>query len=378
MLVLVQDNGAANCWDQHIHSISNMLQLSYQNKQPMTPSAFFDQLARQVGPPPPLASHPKPPPLCPVAHARACCPVRPQATRRWNMRCQPPCWTPQTCRRCCTRTAARTTGRGPGRTTSAWPSCRPCRRRACCPPRRAGSRRTCHPPTPWGRSSCSPARPPPLDLHPDPEAYLDLSPAGSQEEGQVEALARSMQDFMLGAFPLPRPRRPLRVIRSSRAPRPAAQPQAQHRVPAKGLKSPRGASRSSLSPRRSHGKRAAPMQAPDQAAPPPQRLGELLSTDKDSSTTTSGDGDLEALALPAGSSACALEPGLLLGPDRDASCSTDAQAAPHVGNAHLLDVADHFGRCPLHVAAAAGRADIVMHLLRAGCDGSRWLPSDYR
>ena len=235
-----------------------------------------------------------------------------------------------------------------------------------------------HPPLARQQEQLQPCSPPPLDLHPDPDVYLDLSPAGSQEEGQVEALARSMQDFMLGAFPLPRPRRPLRVVRSSRAPRPAAQPQAQPKAPAKGLKSPRGAQRSSLSPRRSHGKRAAPMQAPDQAAPPPQRLGELLSTDKDSSTTTSGDGDLEALALPPGSSACALEPGLLLGRDRDAPCSADAQAAPQVANAHLLDVADHFGRCPLHVAAAAGRADIVLHLLQAGCDGSRWLPSDYR
>lgn len=46
-------------WDQHLHSISSMLQLSYQNKQPMTPSAFFDQLARQVGPlaEPDLAPH---------------------------------------------------------------------------------------------------------------------------------------------------------------------------------------------------------------------------------------------------------------------------------------------------------------------------------
>ena len=63
LLVLVQDSGVGNCWDQHIHSISNMLQLSYQNKQPMTPSAFFDQLARQVGRLPPLVSRSQPPPL---------------------------------------------------------------------------------------------------------------------------------------------------------------------------------------------------------------------------------------------------------------------------------------------------------------------------
>ena len=128
---------------------------------------------------------------------------------------------------------------------------------------------------------------------------------------------------------------------------------------------------------RSHGKRAAPMLAPDQAAAPLQRIGELLSTDKDSSTTTSGDGDMEALAAHPGSSGSALDASLLLGYD-DGARTADAQAAPHVANAHLLDVADHFGRCPLHVAAAAGRADIVMHLLQAGCDGARWLPSDYR
>lgn len=37
-----------NQWHQHLSSFSNMLHLSYQNKQPITPSAFFDQLAQQV------------------------------------------------------------------------------------------------------------------------------------------------------------------------------------------------------------------------------------------------------------------------------------------------------------------------------------------
>ena len=228
------------------------------------------------------------------------------------------------------------------------------------------------------QEALQPCSPPPLDLHPDADAYLDLSPAGSQEEGGVEALARSMQDFMLGAFPLPRPRRPLRVVRNSNTAKPAAQPQQpQRKAPGKAAKSPRGAARSSLSPRRSHGKRAAPMQAPDQAAAPIQRLGGLPGTDKDSSTTTTGDGDSEGLAGSLGSSAV-LEAGLLSGQQDGGAGLAEAGAAQNAANAHLLDVADHFGRCPLHVAAAAGRADIVMHLLQAGCDGSRWLPSDYR
>ena len=37
-----------NQWHQHLNSFSSMLHLSYQNKQPMTPSAFFDQLAQQA------------------------------------------------------------------------------------------------------------------------------------------------------------------------------------------------------------------------------------------------------------------------------------------------------------------------------------------
>ena len=59
---LLQENGVGTHWHQHIHSLSNMLQLSYQNKQPMTPSAFFDQLAQQVCPAPCVS-----PPLQPPA-----------------------------------------------------------------------------------------------------------------------------------------------------------------------------------------------------------------------------------------------------------------------------------------------------------------------
>lgn len=43
-----------------------------------------------------------------------------------------------------------------------------------------------------------------------------------------------------------------------------------------------------------------------------------------------------------------------------------------------LEGLDLTGRSPLHVAAAAGRADVVKHLLYAGCNSSKWLPADYR
>ncbi|KAK9831130.1 hypothetical protein WJX74_004458 [Apatococcus lobatus] len=49
---------------------------------------------------------------------------------------------------------------------------------------------------------------------------------------------------------------------------------------------------------------------------------------------------------------------------------------PYCRNA--LEGLDMTGRSPLHVAAAAGRADVVKHLLYAGCNSSKWLPADYR
>lgn len=44
----------------------------------------------------------------------------------------------------------------------------------------------------------------------------------------------------------------------------------------------------------------------------------------------------------------------------------------------MLDMVDGFGRAPLHVAAAAGRVDVVQQLLFGGCDYTKALQADFR
>lgn len=44
----------------------------------------------------------------------------------------------------------------------------------------------------------------------------------------------------------------------------------------------------------------------------------------------------------------------------------------------MLDMVDGFGRAPLHVAAAAGRVDVVQQLLFGGCDFTKALQADFR
>lgn len=61
----------------------------------------------------------------------------------------------------------------------------------------------------------------------------------------------------------------------------------------------------------------------------------------------------------------------------------DAAAVPvHVQQAligkQMLDMVDGFGRAPLHVAAAAGRVDVVQQLLFGGCDYTKALQADFR
>lgn len=65
------------------------------------------------------------------------------------------------------------------------------------------------------------------------------------------------------------------------------------------------------------------------------------------------------------------------------STSAAAAAAPiHVQQAlmgkQMLDMVDGFGRAPLHVAAAAGRVDVVQQLLFGGCDYTKALQADFR
>ena len=59
-----------------------------------------------------------------------------------------------------------------------------------------------------------------------------------------------------------------------------------------------------------------------------------------------------------------------------------APAPGHVQQAlmgkQMLDIVDGFGRAPLHVAAAAGRVDVVQQLLFGGCDYTRALQADFR
>lgn len=60
-----------------------------------------------------------------------------------------------------------------------------------------------------------------------------------------------------------------------------------------------------------------------------------------------------------------------------------AAAAPvHMQRAlmgkQMLDMVDGFGRAPLHVAAAAGRVDVVQQLLFGGCDYTKALQADFR
>ena len=136
-------------------------------------------------------------------------------------------------------------------------------------------------------------------------------------------------------------------------------------------KSPRNGQRTSLSPRRSHGKRSAPMQAPDQLAPV-RRLGEVAAADKPSSAASSEPDAAQpaSSAQPAEALPAAASWGQL--------AAQQPQQAIGQLNTGMLDQADNLGRAPLHVAAAAGREEIVMQLVQAGCDTSRWLSHDYR
>jgi len=63
--------------------------------------------------------------------------------------------------------------------------------------------------------------------------------------------------------------------------------------------------------------------------------------------------------------------------------STQADPVPvHLKHAlmgkQMLDMVDGFGRAPLHVAAAAGRVDVVQQLLFGGCDYTKALQADFR
>lgn len=66
----------------------------------------------------------------------------------------------------------------------------------------------------------------------------------------------------------------------------------------------------------------------------------------------------------------------------DAAAAAAAPAPVHVQQAlmgkQMLDMVDGFGRAPLHVAAAAGRVDVVQQLLFGGCDYTKALQADFR
>ena len=65
-----------------------------------------------------------------------------------------------------------------------------------------------------------------------------------------------------------------------------------------------------------------------------------------------------------------------------AAAAANAAAPVHVQQAlmgkQMLDMVDGFGRAPLHVAAAAGRVDVVQQLLFGGCDYTKALQADFR
>ena len=389
-------------WNQHLNSFSSMLHMSYQNKQPITPSAFFDQLAQQACD------------RCPNAgqllehdlHAAApCLPAALQLT-------PPPAWLQMEYALPQGPLEAADLPAVVGESSSEEDSENGVNGQLGMAFIQALSAQGLLP----GASGLPGA--PRLQLAlpstssqslsegQPAEEFLDLAQAGEGQEGPVDALAKSMQDFMLGSFAAPRPRRPLRVVRNPRTrqvqpapalppraqpagrppPQPPSQPQAppsQPQAPPPPLpqqqqqqqqqpprKSPRNGQRSSMSPRRSHGKRAAPMQAPDAAAPL-RRLGEAAPADADSAASSEPDAT-QPLTQPQSLPAASLE-GL--------PASWAQLAAQYTGPAlsiTMLDSVDNLGRAPLHVAAAAGREDIVMQLVQAGCDTSRWLTRDYR
>ncbi|KAL0029838.1 hypothetical protein WJX77_003070 [Trebouxia sp. C0004] len=65
------------------------------------------------------------------------------------------------------------------------------------------------------------------------------------------------------------------------------------------------------------------------------------------------------------------------------SCASSCDPVPvHLKHAlmgkQMLDMVDGFGRAPLHVAAAAGRVDVVQQLLFGGCDYTKALQADFR
>ena len=71
------------------------------------------------------------------------------------------------------------------------------------------------------------------------------------------------------------------------------------------------------------------------------------------------------------------------GQSKPADAAAVAAPAPvHVQQAlmgkQMLDMVDGFGRAPLHVAAAAGRVDVVQQLLFGGCDYTKALQADFR
>jgi hypothetical protein len=122
-------------------------------------------------------------------------------------------------------------------------------------------------------------------------------------------------------------------------------------------------------------KRAAPASladtAPDTDSPPSQPSSPLSSdrsTSKyDSGSRCSSCGDAGA-GTGAGGGGC---PG-----------GVGGTAPPHpvtpLARRGLLDCVDAWGRSPLHVAAAAGRADVAAELLQGGCSCAARLPFDYR
>ena len=71
------------------------------------------------------------------------------------------------------------------------------------------------------------------------------------------------------------------------------------------------------------------------------------------------------------------------GQSKPADAAAAAAPAPvHVQQAlmgkQMLDMVDGFGRAPLHVAAAAGRVDVVQQLLFGGCNYTKALQADFR
>ena len=210
---------------------------------------------------------------------------------------------------------------------------------------------------------------------------LRASDAYSMDE---ELQRLEMTAGISGALRAPRPRRPVRIVRhphpaASTAPVTANKP---GNDPVERRSRP--ASSSTSNPKQGQ-KRSANSLFSDAARQMDDEMFDSSEGTQPSSPSTCSSEDFKPSSAsnlgPVAPSLQAPQHSLLTEADaqqRGLGGEGPRQERPVLLSRSLLDSEDCWGRSPLHMAAAKGRADVVRHLLYAGCDASKWLRVDYR